>query len=1221
MKIRKTLLTLAGALLLAVPLVARMSDSQQLEVNSRRQPRRVSLLSGAKESDEPADFWRIWWVDAGNLSDFLVSNTLQGGVFPRHLADKHEYRGEYPRRSVALRASAPGHNAEYPKGAEQYYCWAWGLWVGSMYPTGNGEERKPNVSKTAFYTDMGAMAEPRMKDGGGMGDISAAGLYFSDMTIPKGFGFTGEEQRLFALPGTTPLSYQVKWPFVDSAAINPLRRKIHMPEVSPANGDIISMQDSYARAGDWIPAKDATTIWVRNSGGGVYDVWGQGLRIEQRTYAWNYEYNDSYIFINYKIKNMNEFDLEDIYVSFFMDNDIGQAAGGTSPGDPAAWDDLIGFDKELNMGYTYDSDGAEPGWVTPAGYIGAVLLDTPGDIGLTGFETWQNGSDIDLDAHDSLKYVYMASTQFNTWQNPNDVRMLLNCGPYDVLKAGEEINVTIAVIVAYSLDELQEKAKAAKIQFNNGYFGYAPPPNPQLNVIPGNGKVYLNWSSSPEGYIDPMSHQPTFEGYRVYRSLSGLAETWDLLADYDLADSKNPDTVIVDHTVGPSTAVGKFLGFHPSADLAKIGFGNNTYTLTFKKDPVSGNLYYLIYNIGDQKQLSYNEEALKEGGYCVLDTIDGKVVKIPGSVNATGTVTFTVTADSTDTTVIPKGTKVSTDSTITNKSPVTFETTAEASVVGNGTADVAIKAIAGGSSGNVSSGTITKLVDAIAHVTAVTNSTPTSGGTDGQDYYPYKPGDVIFIDGAQITILEDKHPEKGDIVTPISGAKFTVKTYAAEQLSGQTGLKHYYVDEKVDNGKVYYYSVTSYSRSQPLENVSSLEGGKTGKTYWAVPRSNPLGWQKSDVSNLKWVSSRGNAFVNVSVVSPDQVTGDEYEVGFFADTNNAVKYAYIKDITNPASKSNVDTFLLHSGVESGPVVDGVKIQIAGVSVDTLDLDTLIDTLHTGWLKSTTTLNWNVGFPQTAGGAVPYTHDYLITVAPGKDDKGKTMPITVSRYGGGSGKFALLWSHGKSAKGLNKDDVLDHGDKLFIYKDKIQPGSKEFEITFKDTLLLIDTFRTASGDTFLIDSFVYKQNPNAILPQQGDQFLIKTLKATVAGDRCRFTTIPVEYDTAQDVRTLDSVRVVPNPYYITAPWDENKYARHVIFQNLPQTCTIRIFNSAGLLIRTIEHDGTGLLGSAGSEDWNLLTSEGLDCSNGLYIWQVKTKDGKQATGKFAIVKSN
>ncbi len=1101
---QKRLLTLGLAALafLVVPLQAMWNDpsvklAPQINTNNHLLTTRIT--------DQPALWWNIWWIDVGDVSDFCISNTLQGGVFARHPLDVHPYEGLYVIPSITEDLDR-GSNAEYPKGSGQYYNYAWGLWVGSMYPTGKG--KSPNVSKCAYNTDLGAMSAPEMQDGGGIGDASRIGLYFSDQVIPKGYGFSGEGGNLFADPGTTPLSYQVKWPFADSTGINPKRRALGMSELNPDNGDVVSMQDTYACAGDWIPVGDARGIWIMSTG--PYDVWGQGLRIEQRTYAWNYEYNNSVIFINYKIRNMNDFALDSVYFSFFMDNDIG--SGGTNPGDDGFWDDLIGFDQNLNMGYTYDANGSEAGWVTPAGYIGAIFLETPEDIGLTGLETWQNATDqvIDNLGTDSIKYVYMTSQNYVTWDNPTDVRQLMNCGPYMQLLPNEEVNLTVAVILAYSLDELRAKAKIAKIQYDNGYFGYTPPPNPKLSIVPGDSTVYVTWSADPESFVDPMSKQKTFEGYRVYRSLSGLSGTWDLKGDYDLSESKNPDTVVAKHSVGPSKATIKFEKVLNTTELSKLGFSNNTYTITFQPDTVD--TYYIVYDVGEQKVLNYNEAAKSEGGFCVLDSVDGLAKQLPA----------------------------------------------------------------------------------------------------GKVYYPYTSGDVILIDGAQFVIADGVSGEPGSILKPWYGDQFTIKTYTAEAIGGQAGIRHYYLDEDVKNGQIYYYSVTSYSRPQPTENVGSLEGGKTGQTYWAVPRSNPLGWQEASAEKARRVAGSGNALVIDSVISPDQVTGHEYEVGFRGvyDTliqDTIVKYAYFKDVTD--NKILLDNYTVRSGTLSGPIIDGVLVQVAAVTMDTLDLETQMDTLKTGWLSrpSGTNLDFKVEWPQsTAGKPVPRSYDFICEVVDSaRDALNRLCKFKVKRYDNNQ-SVPFLWGNESSPE-------IRSGSQLTIYYPTFVKENNAFTLSFIDTIMQIDT--TING----ADTNYYDTVKIAKYPKTGDKFLIKVLKPTTTADLFRFQTTKASIDENDTTRTLADIRVVPNPYYIRAAWDRTQYDRHILFQNLPMKCTIRLFSSAGLLIRTIKHDGTGLTGKAGSEEWNLLTEEGLDCTSGLYIWQVETEDGRKALGKFAIVR--
>lgn len=1181
---RKGIFVGAILCLVALPLAARM-DKPGFEPAPHTQNRLMTIVT-----DEPAWFWMNWWVDIGNVSDISISNTLQGGVFPRDPSDEHEYRG-LP-ATVLYSSSNNGKQFEYPKGSEQTYGWAFGLWVGTMYPakvTGGDTTWSPNVSKTAFYTDLGAMAAPEMSNAGGMFDISNRGMYFSDMTIPDGYGFDGVGGRLFAEPGTTPLAYQTLWPFADTS-INARREEIKMPLLDPAKGDIVSMQDTYACGGDWIPSKDACILWIRTLGG-PYDVWGNGIRIEQRTYAWNYEYNDSYVFFNYKIQNMNDFPLKNVYLSWFMDNDIGDIGGSGSPGDPGAWDDLIGFDQNLNMGYTYDSDGSEEGWVTPAGYIGAVFLETPNDIGLTGFETWQNGHEIDDDGQDSLKYVYMSSKDFVTWENPNDVRMLLNSGPLPELKpfvsgdASTELNFTVVCIVAYTMDELRKKAESAKIQFENGYFGYAPPPNPQLNAVPGDSVVYLSWSSDPEGYIDPMSRQATFEGYRVYRSLSGLSDDWQLLGDYDLKGSFNADTAVALHSKGTSKAGIEYKGLHTGiANPSRVGFENNAYTITF-----IDSLHYVVNDLGDPQLLIYNKNARDEGGYCELDSLNGNGKDGSVALKASGEVTFYGDAE----TSIPKGTRVSTDPSF--NPIIEFQTSVNAFVESTGSVDVAVQAVAPGTLGNVAAGQINTIVSSVPGLDSVINAAEFIDGRDGELSLPYKSGVVLLIDGAQY-ILSDGvfNPEEpGAPLTPRAGDVFTISTYTREELGGQTGIRHYYIDEDVHNGQKYYYTVTSYSKPQPTENVGSLESGKTGQTYWAIPRAHPLGWADARVDPPRRVAGTGNALVIDSIINPDLVTGHEYEVGFKADNSGSVAFAYFKDVDS--NYVVLDDYKVRSGELSGPVIDGVLVQVAAVSVDTLDVETQIDSLQTGWLEkpSGTTMDWKIDWPGTdKPGEVNVAKDFLITVkVPGDIDHfDRHSPVSVTLFDNQSTKVDFAWS--------GDNDTIYATNKLTIYYPTYSPQNIAFNLFFNDTIT--DTVKK-----------------KVVLPEPGDKFLIKTLKSTTAEDRFRYQTYAITMD--DTTRTLDDIRVVPNPYYLRAPWDRSRFDQHVYFQNLPMRCTIRIFNSAGLLIRTLQHDGTGLYGSAGSETWNLRTEEDLDCTSGLYIWQVETEDGEHATGKFAIVR--
>ena len=98
------------------------------------------------------------------------------------------------------------------------------------------------------------------------------------------------------------------------------------------------------------------------------------------------------------------------------------------------------------------------------------------------------------------------------------------------------------------------------------------------------------------------------------------------------------------------------------------------------------------------------------------------------AVKATGQVTFTGTPG----TVIPAGTRVSTAS--SEAAPaIFFAIKSDATIGAGGTVTVDIEAVEAGASGNVAAKTITMLAQPVAGVTAVTNASGTSGGSDDED--------------------------------------------------------------------------------------------------------------------------------------------------------------------------------------------------------------------------------------------------------------------------------------------------------------------------------------------------------------------------------------------------------------------------------------------------------------------------------------------------------
>ena len=101
-------------------------------------------------------------------------------------------------------------------------------------------------------------------------------------------------------------------------------------------------------------------------------------------------------------------------------------------------------------------------------------------------------------------------------------------------------------------------------------------------------------------------------------------------------------------------------------------------------------------------------------------------------------------------------------------------------------------------------------------------------------------------------------------------------------------------------------------------------------------------------------------------------------------------------------------------------------------------------------------------------------------------------------------------------------------------------------------------------------------------------------------------------------SMDDIRVVPNPYNVTADPTlgfGTQSPNRLYFYNIPGICDIKIYSELGELIQTIEHtDGSG------DQNWDSLTSSGQIVVSGIYIAVIDNKDtGEKKIVKFVIIR--
>jgi hypothetical protein len=97
--------------------------------------------------------------------------------------------------------------------------------------------------------------------------------------------------------------------------------------------------------------------------------------------------------------------------------------------------------------------------------------------------------------------------------------------------------------------------------------------------------------------------------------------------------------------------------------------------------------------------------------------------------------------------------------------------------------------------------------------------------------------------------------------------------------------------------------------------------------------------------------------------------------------------------------------------------------------------------------------------------------------------------------------------------------------------------------------------------------------------------------------------------------LSDIRVVPNPYSISASDNLRFPGDRIAFYNIPGQCTIKIYSELGELIKTIEHTN-----GSGDEFWESVTSSNQIVVSGIYIVVITDNTtGEKHITKFAVVR--
>ncbi|MFA7273617.1 MAG: T9SS type A sorting domain-containing protein [Crocinitomicaceae bacterium] len=98
--------------------------------------------------------------------------------------------------------------------------------------------------------------------------------------------------------------------------------------------------------------------------------------------------------------------------------------------------------------------------------------------------------------------------------------------------------------------------------------------------------------------------------------------------------------------------------------------------------------------------------------------------------------------------------------------------------------------------------------------------------------------------------------------------------------------------------------------------------------------------------------------------------------------------------------------------------------------------------------------------------------------------------------------------------------------------------------------------------------------------------------------------------------LNLINVVPNPYYAYSEYERNRLDNRVKITNLPEVCTIQIFNTNGRLVKTFKKSS-----SITYQDWDLTNAQQIPVASGIYLIHVIVPDvGERVVKLFLAARS-
>jgi|TARA_Y100000310_G_scaffold118080_1_gene116857 hypothetical protein len=483
---------------------------------------------------------------------------------------------------------------------------------------------------------------------------------------------------------------------------------------------------------------------------------------------------------------------------------------------------------------------------------------------------------------------------------------------------------------------------------------------------------------------------------------------------------------------------------------------------------------------------------------------------------------------------------------------------------------------------------------------------------------------------------------------------------AAYNLGSDTGISHVFVDNNVMNGRTYYYGLVAYDYGAPhigpgiapsennvvVELDEAEEVRSIGKNVAIVTPFKPAAGYKQPDITLDESNLPGGGKVIPTILAQSSIKKDhQYQVTFDIDTvallpqydyglmytTNSIKVTDLSEDTiiyeetplkfagsNLIKVDSLGYWTLNTKAPfNTEIFDGIQLNVD------LPYETgTYDYANSGWvqgsgimrvvptIRESSYLAWDYHIIFSSDPSVYTTTTSIKTgIRDAVDNRIPTNEILLDQSFGFYVKNETLLKPDGShvlmdmvVHDVNKNGVFDKSE------DKIIVGGMRNDGRWAGTAFVID-FNLASTATY---------------PKSDDIFQVKFSRPFWKDDYLTFTINSYDdVDADSLAKTMDNIRVVPNPYVATnvmEPAVSNQFLnqrRRIMFTNVPAQALIKIFTVSGVLVDEISINNSP---DKGIVHWDMLTREGLEIAAGMYLFHIEAlATGDQKIGKFAVIK--